>query len=342
LASARGEWNWDDPVASFDHNALKNPDAMVDGEFTPKAFSLDMSRREGNIRFAFYFHNPNPANLSELEDNGEFPLYLQIHGIAFAYDNLCAPAADLKAEAKDVEATLTWSGEGEEYGITYYPADDKTQAKTVYQDATAETVQTVTLTGLTARTDYKAEVVSYCTKGNRTDASDAVSVEFRTQATIVTYTLTVTVTPEDGGTVKGTGAYFAGDNVTLTATPNGKYAFIAWLDGNDTLSKETTYKFQMPAEDIAYTAVFAPQTSLEDLVKASFSVSTDNGRLIVRNLNGLTVKDIDIYDLTGRRINRFTPNSREDLMLPVDAERALLFVRLNTEKGVAIYKVYLH
>ena len=67
-----------------------------------------------------------------------------------------------------------------------------------------------------------------------------------------------------------------------------------------------------------------------------------NGKLYIRNLKGLTVEEVTVYGVTGRQIGRFTPNSREDLVLPVNAERAVLVVRVASEQGAATYKVYLH
>ena len=97
----------------------------------------------------------------------------------------------------------------------------------------------------------------------------------------------------------------------------------------------------MPAENLAYTALFVKELANETQLKADFNVSTKDGLLHIRNLKGIAVKDINVYGLTGNLVNRFTLNSREDLTLPIDARRALLFVRLNTELGVAVYKVYL-
>lgn len=156
------------------------------------------------------------------------------------------------------------------------------------------------------------------------------------------YTLSLTASPANGGTVTGEGTYHEGDTVTITATANKDYDFVAWLNGTDTLSKTATHVFFMPAEDIDYTALFVAKSGIEDLVKANFSLSAKDGSLYIRNLGGWMVQNIEVYGLTGNRIERFTPNSREDLILPVKAERAMLFVRIATEKGAAVYKVYLH
>ena len=422
LATTDGTFSWNDTVASFDHNALKAAAVTAADENGYAGRGMDLTVKmdpfEGLVRIAFYFHNPNTFDYYAPENEDASPLFLEILGISLKYDGEvpCFPVEDLKAADVDVtEATLTWEGDGEEYVITYYPASDKTNAKTIYQDGTIADLHTITLTGLTTNTNYMAEVVSYCTKGDRENGSVPVSVSFRTLREL--YTVTVNITPEDAGTVTGDGSYFDGLSVTLTATANEGYRFVAWKDGETELSKETTYQFDMPAKnlvytaefeqvelftvtvtitpedagtvtgdgeyaegddvtlqalantdykfvawlnaadtlsteatytfkmpgkDVAYTAVFVNNAGIEDLIKAGFSVSADHGQLIIRNLNGLTVKNIEVFSLTGNRLHRFTPNSREDLTLPVNAEHALLFVRLSTEQGIAVYKVYVH
>lgn len=158
-----------------------------------------------------------------------------------------------------------------------------------------------------------------------------------------TYTVTLNILPnENAGTVVGAGSWLEGKNVAIKATPNEGYTFVAWLNGTDTLSKETTYIFKAVA-DVTYTALFkANETANEQELKAAFNVATGNGHLYIENLKGLTIEEVTVYGLTGRKLGHFTPNSREDLALPINAERALLLVRVASEQGVAIYKVYLH
>ena len=142
--------------------------------------------------------------------------------------------------------------------------------------------------------------------------------------------------------VLGAGLHLEGDTVTLSARPNTTYKFVAWKDGDTELSQKATYSFTMPGHEVSYTAVFESLTANEDEVRAHFGVNADNGQLIIRNLNGLTIKDVEVFGLTGTRLQRFTPNSRENLMLPLNTAHTLIVVRLHTEKGTAVYKVYVN
>ena len=64
--------------------------------------------------------------------------------------------------------------------------------------------------------------------------------------------LTVTAVANDEalGTVTGSGAYFEGENVTLTATPNAGCEFVKWSN------EATDATITIPAQDITLTAIF--------------------------------------------------------------------------------------
>ncbi len=195
---------------------------------------------------------------------------------------------------------------------------------------------TLNLAGKFAKkTAYIAQTQAIC----GTDSS-AMS-EAKTFTTLDSFDVVLNVTPAESGNVTGAGRYEDGTEITITATAAQNYDFVAWMREADTLSKEAAYTFKVTA-DVTYTALFVKQAANEDLLKAAFHVTTDNGCLHVRNLNGIMIRDIDVYGLTGKKIGHFTLNSREDLSLPIDAGKAILLVRIATEQGVAVYKVYLH
>ncbi len=55
---------------------------------------------------------------------------------------------------------------------------------------------------------------------------------------------TVAVSAEaKNGSVAGVGSYYAGDSVTLTATPDEGYEFAGWYNGNEKVSDENPYTF---------------------------------------------------------------------------------------------------
>ena len=56
-------------------------------------------------------------------------------------------------------------------------------------------------------------------------------------------TITTSSAPAAGGTTAGEGGYFAGDNVTVSATPNASYAFVNWTVGGAVVSVNPDYTF---------------------------------------------------------------------------------------------------
>ena len=159
------------------------------------------------------------------------------------------------------------------------------------------------------------------------------------------YEVTLGSSPVEGGSTMGSGFYKIGAPVVMAARPNRGYEFVAWVDGNnatDTISRYISRSFYMPPQHVNYIALFRSLTSNEEFsLRASFSLSAENGMLHIRNLDGVQVKNVDVYGLNGACLHRFAPGSGEDLSLPIDADRALIFVRLDTEKGVVVYKVYM-
>ena len=57
------------------------------------------------------------------------------------------------------------------------------------------------------------------------------------------YDIIATSNPAEGGEVSGFGSYEAGDECTLTATPNFKYTFINWTENNEVVSTNAEYTF---------------------------------------------------------------------------------------------------
>ena len=93
-----------------------------------------------------------------------------------------------------------------------------------------------------------------------TKLTGELSYTFAMPAEDKTYTakwVKVDIVSEDStkGTVSQlTGTYMPGDRGTVTATTNPGYTFIGWYEGENKLTGELSYTFEMPAEDKTYTA----------------------------------------------------------------------------------------
>ncbi|SSC13314.1 conserved protein of unknown function [Mesotoga infera] len=73
------------------------------------------------------------------------------------------------------------------------------------------------------------------------------------------YTVTVSVTPEEGGTATGGGVYAYGTEATVVATPADCYDFEGWFVDDTLVSEDAEYTFTV-TEDVDLVAVFTLKT----------------------------------------------------------------------------------
>ena len=72
----------------------------------------------------------------------------------------------------------------------------------------------------------------------------------------VAYSVAITVVPEGSGSVTGTGDYYEGDEVTVTATATEGFIFQNWRVNGAVISSDQSYIFAMPAENVVLEAHF--------------------------------------------------------------------------------------
>jgi uncharacterized protein (TIGR02145 family) len=95
----------------------------------------------------------------------------------------------------------------------------------------------------------------------------ALSVRCLKDVDVPVYNLTLSVEPDNTGTAQGSGQYWQGQNVSVSAQPADGYVFVHWKDqGGSVLSELPVFNYTMPAENKSLVAVF----KLEDLTISSF------------------------------------------------------------------------
>ena len=80
------------------------------------------------------------------------------------------------------------------------------------------------------------------------------------------YTLTLTASPAEGGTVSGAGQYEAGTAASIQATANSGYTFTRWSDGDTNATRSVTVN-----NDLTLTAEFASESGGTDPEEPPFS-----------------------------------------------------------------------
>ncbi len=115
-----------------------------------------------------------------------------------------------------------------------------------------------------------------------------------TSVTTITYTVTATPNPANGGTVTGGGDFEAGAECTLTATANAGYTFNNWTLGDEVVSTNPTYTF--------------PVTEAADYV-ANFLISTYDITVTANPTAGGTVTGNGTYNHGASVTLTATPNT---------------------------------
>jgi len=70
------------------------------------------------------------------------------------------------------------------------------------------------------------------------------------------FALTLDSDPAQVGVVTGGGNYHTGDRVLITATSNGPYVFVAWMEGTTVVSNTSDFYFTIPDRNVRLTAHF--------------------------------------------------------------------------------------
>ncbi len=72
----------------------------------------------------------------------------------------------------------------------------------------------------------------------------------------VRYTLTLQTSPPDAGQLIGGGTYLEGETITVEVSPYDGYEFLNWTIAENVVSEETSFDYQMPAENVQIMANF--------------------------------------------------------------------------------------
>ena len=91
---------------------------------------------------------------------------------------------------------------------------------------------------------------------------------------LISFNITATANPANGGEITGTGEYYYGDPCTLTATPNQGYFFENWIKNDSVVSTSQAYSFTV-TEDATFVANFIAQPALDTTIYAEICYGED-------------------------------------------------------------------
>ena len=134
-----------------------------------------------------------------------------------------------------------------------------TQARTVEDGSTVETLPTVTWDGYTLTGWNTAANGSGTAFTTETTVTGDITVYAQWEAIPSGYfNVSVSANPTVGGTVTGGGNYETGARVKVSAIAKENYAFIHWTEGSTVVCKGATYNFRMGTESRNLVAHFEP------------------------------------------------------------------------------------
>lgn len=116
-----------------------------------------------------------------------------------------------------------------------------------YSDnSTKDVTSAVTLSGFDSASEGNVTVtVSYTEKDITKTGTFVVTI---VDTSVDTYTIAVSASPSEGGTVTGGGTYNENTSVTVTATANSGYSFVKWTENGEQVSTDSSYTFTATAD----------------------------------------------------------------------------------------------
>ena len=198
-----------------------------------------------------------------------------------------------------------------ERGICWSTSHNPTTSGSHANSGTGTGSFTVNMTGLTANTTYYVRAYAI----NSAGTSYGSEVSFTTQQT-TTYTITVSASPTNGGTVSGGGTYQQGQSCTVHATANNGCTFSNWTENGNVVSTNASYSFTVNGNR----SLVANFNTIAVLLEESFE--DDLGGFVAFSVLGEQVWHQSIYQGNGYAImsgygNGFANVNEDWLISPV-------------------------
>lgn len=104
-----------------------------------------------------------------------------------------------------------------------------------------------------------------------------ININYVAKFSTNSYLATAVSESSSKGSVTGTGSYLYKSSVTFVATPNKGYSFIGWFDGDNLISSDSEYAFEIPCADVSYTAKFSTNSYAVNVSSEDTSKGTVTG-----------------------------------------------------------------
>ena len=144
-------------------------------------------------------------------------------------------------------------------------------------------------------------------------------------------TYTINVSTAEGGTASGGGEYEQGSSVTLTATPENGYRFIAWTENDGQISTDENYTF-IADHDRTIVAIFMP------ISKPTYTVQVSSTQGVVAEGSG-SYKEGETVTVNAVPDNGYRFRRWEENSVQVSTEARYSFAAETDRMLVAVFEL---
>ena len=245
--------------------------------------------------------------------------------------------------AKDIIYTAKWTATTNvPYKVEHYLQNVDDNSYTLYEtDNLSGKVDTRTKASSKNYTGFTSPSISQTNING--DGSTVIKLYYKRNS----HNISLFKNIDKAGTVTGSGTYKYGKTITITAITNPGYTFEGWYDGDDELTKELSYTFNMPNKQLVYTAKWTANTDTKYKVEHYLQNLDDDNYSEVPfetdNLTGitdtLTQGKVNVYEgFTSPEISQVNINGNGSTVIELYYKRNSYTVSLsqNNEKGGTI------
>ena len=165
--------------------------------------------------------------------------------------------------------------------LTLYVGETDTLTATLHPEGTSSSVQWTSSDPTVASVNESGFITAHSVGTTSITATATVggasaSCHVNVQAVPVkNYSISISASPTEGGTISGSGQYEEGTVVTVTAVPNEDFRFLAWTEADTQISTEASLTFTVTS-DRTLTAIFEPisKPTPEPIPKPIYTINT--------------------------------------------------------------------
>lgn len=285
-----------------------------------------------------------------IENLGDFSGNLLIRAKGYDFEQLVfdTPEKTLSFSTSDIELSFVKAESHVSAGAPDY-ATVKTDKAFLGYDIFLDDLNEPVATGVMVREflfeqllsgDYTAGVRAVFS-GQTTEVS---SIDFTVVDGVpASYMLYLVSEPQEGGTISGAGEYIQGESVEITAEPADGYAFMHWTDEQQNIVSELeVYQFFMPANELTLTALFQPNTGLNETSSEGISVYPNPATGFININSPKAISTIQIINIHGAIVRIIKVGEENIFRLDLhDLNSGIYFLQIFTDNGIFVEKIQL-